>query len=298
MLSITALSQAEKDPTEETLESLATYLDFRSLIEVTLAPSGRYSKSSFPGYLETQVETRSWYIPCHLGSVFPEMEVCEKIAVTAKSISVDQENSLCLSGSATFLGRLGEIGDLDFCEYAIVNQDRLAARACQKVHFRHSTRLVEIKCEKERFCWPWPNIEMSLSKAVSGDNSPRPARPMKLDFIAETGLGVLPVTSVILPLGNDRETGNAKLSHAFQEAVIAGDGPVRALHNLSSFGGYTQFLLKEAEDLLAGLSGKPKVVSTIKALKRLLSYVLLLGEYRSLRSKSRVENYGGVDREI
>ncbi|MEO0870337.1 MAG: hypothetical protein AAFY19_00045 [Pseudomonadota bacterium] len=264
---------------EDEIDALETYVQYRELIELGLATGARFSKSGYPGYLSVLVEGKNWYVPCHLASVFPPGDVCSQLADLVGLVALDFDNAVCLSGSATFLGELGAVGDIDFCEYGEAEGAALAKRAARKTRVIKEAVLVECKCEDDAYSAPWDNFESHLNAALSSHSEAGHGKSFKLDFVTNTTIGLMPTTVMVLTIVNAQfETGNALRSHPLQEAVISGINPPRLLTEIENFGRYASFLIDEADDLLHGRTNKSEAASIIKALKRILSYVLLLGD--------------------
>jgi hypothetical protein len=277
-LYLTHLALRGLTPTSEDVERLTDYLQRQTLLYQRSDPDQMFVATDYPGYLSSNVGDDTVFVPAHLAAVFPRQGTLETVTTIATQIALCDDNPICISGSTAFLGRIGAIGDLDFCEYHLDTPTILPAKAVTKSQFQPPIPLIQIKCANQSFTSPWDNLEQVVTSALFEEPEQLPANRMKLDFISDSALGLMPTTSMILPLSDDVETGNAIYSHAFQEAVIGRSGPHRALHNAASLGKYLAWLIKNADDLISGKIEKPKAARAPKALKRLLSFLLLIGE--------------------
>lgn len=278
-LHLLSLARRDAEPTSEDVERLAQYLDFRTTTSAGADQDRALVVSGYPGYLSTVSGGKTIYVPFQLASVFPGEDVLGAVLQVAEDVRLLPENPICISGSTTFLGRLREVSDLDFCEYHLQDPEELPSAVAAKAEISKLAPLIEVKCDGERVHHPWTDIKVRVGTAMIAGRSPEaPAAKIKLDLVSNGPLGAMPTTSVVLPLGSDRELGNAQESFVFQEAVIDEKGPPRALLNPAGFAGYCNWLLEEARSLTTDTSGKAATVRAPKALKRLLSLLLAIGD--------------------
>ena len=112
------------------MEETAAFLRVQTLLaagsdqEESLEPSLKY-----PGYLSREIDGRPIFVPYNLARVFPASHIVLDVIRIADSIALHPNDPVCISGSTTFLGKLEEIGDLDFCEYHVAGVNGLAEHA-------------------------------------------------------------------------------------------------------------------------------------------------------------------------
>jgi len=271
-----ALAKRGDQPTSEQVDVLRSYLELRTLTFARADADARLVSSVEPGYLETSSHDRRVFVPFHLARFFPSQETLDEAVTVARLVAAEAANPICISGSTTFLKALPAIGDLDFCEYHMGAPQRLAERVCTKTQAQDGPPLVEVKCG-EHYHHPWAGLETAL-RGKLGTARASDAEPVKLDFISVSGLGTLPTTSLILPVEGDPEAGNAGRTFTYQEAVICDSAPPRTLLKPESMGHYVNWLIGDAEGWLDEDSPARNSKRGPKALKRLLSVALLLGE--------------------
>ena len=252
-------------------QETAAYLRARTIIaaasdeETSLEPVYQH-----PGYLTRQIGGRPIFVPFNLASVFPGSDMVADVMRIADTISLHPDDPVCISGSTTFLGAINQIGDLDFCEYYISDPAHLPDHALG-VSGDEDVPLVWLKCGGSDLKGPWAQRRPEVETLFSNSEHKR----MKLDFISNSALGLLPTTSVVIATKDENEA--ARHSFAYQEAVVFGSGPVRNLISPARFGEYVNWLRSEIRKLAAPTlerSGDP-----IKALKRALSLMLIAGRH-------------------
>jgi hypothetical protein len=237
-----------------------------------------------PGYLETTASGRRVLVPFQLGPFFPPDEVLAPAVQIATQVALSESNPICISGSVTFLAALREIGDLDYCEYHLERPSLLGERIKEKVDGdSDELPLVEVKCG-QKLRHPWYGLAECVASSLSLEAEVGEAPPIKLDFVSITNLGILPTTSLVLALGTDCEGGNANESFTYQEAVITEAPAPRSLVRPESVGEYLKFLIENSRFWLDPDSPESDKKRATKALKRLLSAALLLGETRLVES--------------
>lgn len=265
-------------PTSEDVERLAQYVEIRTVTSVGADPEGRLALSAHPGYLATSSGADTILVPFQLAPVFPGRAVLDATVAVARDARVVEGNPICVSGSATFLGRTSEVGDLDFCEYHLGDPGDLPGAVARKAAEDAPLALIELKCGDRAFKAPWDDVG-EVASAILDVPPPLPAGRVKLDMWSDGPLGPLPATCLVLALGEDREAGNAEWSFAHQEAVLTDGPPPRVLDDPLRFSRYCGWLLAEARRLVSGEGvDKPATVRAPKALKRLLSLLLAFGD--------------------
>ncbi|MCW3101520.1 MAG: hypothetical protein JWL77_7138 [Chthonomonadaceae bacterium] len=228
--------------------------------------------SQYPGYLWRDGPSGRIYVPFNLAAVFPRHADLESIVDVAEKVLLAAGDPLCISGSTTFLGRFTGIGDLDFCEYYLPDPSTLPAAISPKTQ-SGDPPLIWVKCGG-KYRAPWAGLDAAVSASFTGQN---PAR-LKLDFVTDGSLGLLPTTSVVLATTSG-EDGAADQSFAYQEAVILGLAPVRVLVSAKRLGTYADWLRSEVRKLVEGTHEHQSEQAPIKALKRCLSLLLMLGRF-------------------
>jgi len=278
-LFLAQLAHEKEKPTPDDLDALKAYLDLRLLSHACSDPEGRLQPSEKPGYLQSSVSGQDLFVPFHLAPYFPSGATLETAVRVATEVSLVASNPICISGSTTFLKSLREIGDLDFCEYHLATPEQLPDAVRAKGQKKADLALIEVKCRDKKHHSPWSSLSSEFKTDVLDTSGEVPASWFKMDFVSESELGVLPATSMVLPLGADHEAGNARKSFAYQEAVLCGGGPPRSLLRPESFGDYLDWLIEDARKrLFPEDTTEAREVRGPKALKRLLSAMLLLGE--------------------
>lgn len=279
-LEMAQLASSGEAPTSRHIDALRSYLDLRTLDFASSNNGGELSRCDVPGYLETCISEKRVLVPFHLGSFFPSDDILAEVVGVAERVALVIDNPICISGSMTFLKVFRSIGDLDYCEY-YPGDPRILAECvkAKTVAEQEDLLLVEIKCGAKHHR-PWKDLDKMLEAALVPGGVLAPPEPIKLDFLSTTSLGVLPTTSLVLPVKEDAEAGNAERSFAYQEAVICQGEPPRTLLRPESMGRYLNWLLEDARKWLSAECGAPKAKRAPKALKRLLSIALLLGETR------------------
>lgn len=230
-----------------------------------------------PGYLRRDLPLGSVHVPFNLAPVFPGRAVLDPIQDVATVAVVSRESMICLGGSATFTGSLRAISDLDLCEYNAGDPSEIAAAVGTLVE--SSDAVVEVKCAGESWGPPWTDLGAALQLKLVDLPPHPPAHRMKLDLIADAGaLGIVPLTNVVLPIGDDPESGNAHSSFVYQEAVLAmGGPPVRGLLDPAAFGAYLRWLRTQVQHYGADAALAETPIGALKALKRTLSFFLAIG---------------------
>jgi hypothetical protein len=226
-----------------------------------------------PGYLTRSIGDYTVFVPFNLANVFPPARLLAPLVGISAALKLDQEGTICISGSTTFLGKLVVIGDLDFCEYYLSPIANLPGKAARIWGRRlDDCRVASVRCRSLKLFDPWSNGEAQLSAVILPRGNSSALGTVKIEAVFfSAAMGVLPVSNMVLPLDKAApEEGNAGKSFVFQEAVVVARGsPPRALLNPRNLGQYLEFLREEANNVLND--------DPIKALKRVLSFALFVG---------------------
>lgn len=252
--------------TDEDQEGLEALLELRTLEAAGRDPDGALTiAESFPGYLVREVDDEPIFVPFNLAAVSPRLDQLRAAKGVACAIRLAKENALCLSGSAATLGKTATVSDLDFCEYHLGTERALIEGV--QARTASDPRLVWVKraADEKPAAAPWSDLTDLLKP---------PLDAIKLDFVSNSELGVLPTTTVVLKTTG--EDGPAGKSFAYQEAVVAGAKPVRVLINPERLGAYIWWLKDEPAKLLKADAPPKRAKNTVKALKRCLSLYLML----------------------
>lgn len=230
-----------------------------------------------PGYLHRTVDGRHVYVPFNLAFALPGKDILVDAISMAEAVRLGDEHAICLSGSATFLGRLDKAADLDFCEYYPSPQATLAPAIDGKSYVAGSPYLVTVKCASTDVVLPCDGLRARLDELLQPSGQVKAPR-VKLDFVGTSErFGVIPVTSVVILVEpSSSETGRAQASFAYQEAVVCVTSPPRDLLLAEEFARYLLWLKEESALWLEGKYAA-ETKSPLKSLKRALSAFLLMG---------------------
>ncbi|WP_043353000.1 hypothetical protein [Methylobacterium sp. B1] len=231
-----------------------------------------------PGYLHRTVAGRDVYVPFNLAFALPGEDVLIEAIALAEAVRLGHRHAICLSGSATFLGRLDRAADLDFCEYYPSPLSTLAPAIDEKARIHGSPYLVTIKCASTDVALPYEQeLRGRLDELLQPAGTGEPPK-VKLDFVGTSELfGAIPVTSVVILVDEaSSETGRARASFAYQEAVLCVATPPRDLLLAEEFARYLLWLKGESATWLHARHAA-EVKSPLKSLKRALSAFLLMG---------------------
>lgn len=259
-------------PTLEDRNALEDFLSLRVQSYARTDPNEALFPSDHLGYLQGTVNGRTMFVPFHLAQHFPKDDILMETERVSRQIALSPDNPICVSGSTTFIAALDEIGDLDFCEYHLAEAEAIAPAVVARSKNMPPFPLVEVKCAGGKHFAPWASL-CELGETLCPQPPVDPVHKVKLDFASSSSLGLLPATSWLLPLGSDREEGNARDSFVYQEAVFSADPP-RALYRPEELLRYLAWLLEQAKSKLAVDGNVHK--DAPKALKRLVSLLLLL----------------------
>ncbi|UUL82531.1 hypothetical protein [Sphingomonas qomolangmaensis] len=266
---LSAIAEGRREATTGILEEAAAFLRVKTLLAAGSDQEGSLEPSlEHPGYLSRKIDGRPIFVPYNLAGVFPASDIVQDVMKIADRISLHPNDPVCISGSTTFLGKLEEIGDLDFCEYHLAGLNGLAEHAAD-VCEREDIPLIWLKFGDTPLKGPWAGRRDEIKKLVGGSDEVR----MKFDFLSEGPRGLLPTTSVVIATNDDEVA--ARHSFAYQEAVVAGAGPVRNLVSPARFGEYVNWLRGEIRKLATPSSERNGYPA--KALKRALSLLLIAG---------------------
>lgn len=247
-------------------DQLEAYLRIRTIMAEGVDVDGALEVADeHPGYLLREVGSQRVFVPFNLAYMSPSKSDLQTTIGIGQAIRVSEDGALCLSGSTTYLGRIGIGADLDFSEYRRDVNAMLAPTISAKVDMQDPA-LVWIKLKEATHRRPWNDLGELLSP---------PVERLKLDFVSTSPLGILPTTSVVLASASG-EDGAANQSFAYQEAVIVGPGPVRDLVRADRLGGYISWLKRQIREHLDAEGDYAGPGAPIKALKRCLSLLLML----------------------
>lgn len=262
---LAGLDQKGQELDDETIGQATTLVTVRALLAARTDQEGLLDvDEEHPGYLKRTVNGVPVFVPFNLARVAPPTNILSEVITIARKIALQPDDAICISGSTTFLGVIGVVADLDFCEYFM-------GEAADMIDgIRRLTAAEEIPLV-------WMDVggnQIGPPVTVESARAHIAAKPvrLKMDFVTDGALGILPTTNVILPT-TQGEDGEAHQSHAYQEAVIAGGSPVRSLVSPARLGAYLSFLCHHVSQLLE----KEDAKSSVKALKRVLSLLLFLG---------------------
>ncbi|MCA1471165.1 hypothetical protein I6F09_25200 [Bradyrhizobium sp. IC3195] len=236
------------------------------------------------GYLKRSIDEIEVYVPFNLVSVFPGQERLGDLVGTARSMVLSGGHPICLSGSATFLGRSIPISDLDFCEYFPSPIASMPSLITGRIGSSLEQLLVRVNWNGNRFSAPFDGLQVELDRLAN-----EAVTYVKLDFLWDVPkFGMMPTTSMILKV-NDNFCGEAlRRSHVHQEAVICRGEPPRDVFGISEICGYLTFLRSEVSKYAA--SGQESgSTDSLKALKRALSLLLLVGAEQDPELHAEVE---------
>lgn len=252
--------------TAEDMEDLEAVLQLRTLDAVHRDPDRALEiASEFPGYLVRMVDEDRVFVPFNLAAVSPRLQQLRVARDVACSVRLAATNAICLSGSGATLGKVETVADLDFCEYHLGTDLTLAEGVRAKTKGQPPLIWVKRPSEKKPVCAPWADLPRLLEGTLDA---------IKLDFVSNSALGVLPTTTLVLKTSG--EDGAAGKSFAYQEAVVGGADPVRALINPERLGAYIWWLKTEAPALLRATEPTLQSKKAVKALKRCLSLYLMV----------------------
>lgn len=286
-----AIKAAREDPeaaapppsfSERAVRNFAAAIGVRSMDEAKLAGGDLVFDGRYVGYLVRTLDARdigipygvSVFVPFHLAFVFPNDRFLNEAVRIGTAIRLLDGHTICLSGSATFFGKIEQSADLDFCEY-FTSPGVCAAPAVAAREPLGDPLLVSFKSLKgEPILAGTDDFADRVHEAMVCGKTEIPTA-FKLDFVGVSDrFGPVPITSVVLPLDPlTRSGGHAERSFPFQEAVIGGS-PLRKLSDPMDFGTYVCWLRDQIDDLL---DKQDDSLAAIKALKRGLSAVLALG---------------------
>lgn len=259
---------------------VATRLTARAAVGARRDPDGELvADFEHPGYLKRAVENRTVFVPAHLAPVFPGMPLLADVVRTADRLSLNAGHPICLSGSTTFLGRSHSASDLDFCEYFLTSPQAIPDAVAAKAAETSGGVLVRFKCGGDVLKAPWCDLPTVAPDLLFADDGEQPARRFKLDFVQRTQiLGLMPSTSVVLPLDPDSIEGpNARFSFVYQEAVITSGVPPRSLLSAERLAHYLLWLRGDVRSWLGEQKIADVTEAPLKALKRVLSLLLTVG---------------------
>ena len=251
----------------------------------------------FPGYLFRTVGERNVFVPFNLAGVFPGETRLLQVIETAHGVRLNVGHPLCISGSTTFLGRVSNVSDLDFCEYYLSEASTISSAVSSVAKNGGCPLLITVKCAKDSIAIPSDDLDQFLGKRLHHQVVHPPANTLKLDFIGlSSESGPLPVTNLVLPvMPGHLEEGNALFSFAYQEGVFDVSEPCRSLLGIQQFTTYVDWLRTQIEKWLRDPEPDEILKAPLKSLKRTLSLMLLLGyELDDDSSGHEVPNLAGA----
>lgn len=231
------------------------------------------SEQSSPGYLARTIDSRKIFVPFNLAYVSPSQSHIPVLMAIASEISMVAGGEMCLSGSATFLGRSQALQDIDFAEYfcsapnaAALHVGTMDGRVRPKL-----TRLISLTVK-------YPKVSGKRNASYS---SPVAAAVDAVDvgdwreiFVKGNSPflnnGRMKISCKIFPVGPGDTSPD---SYVLQEIVFSDPGSGQAPRSLAErkrVRKYVSWLLSEAGKLLDDRRH-------MKALKRSISLALLLG---------------------
>ncbi|WP_156947071.1 hypothetical protein [Bradyrhizobium sp. WSM3983] len=236
------------------------------------------------GYLKRSVGEVEIYVPFNLVSVFPGTERLEDLVATARQVLLCETHPICLSGSATFLGKSVPISDLDFCEYFPSAIASMPALIAARLGAPLDKLLVRVNWNGTRFTAPFTDLEGALGQLAN-----ETVTYVKLDFLwSVPKYGMMPTTTMILKVNKNFSGRALQRSHVHQEAVISAAGPPRNLFGIPEISRYLKFLKKDiAKFVVSGTAGGS--ADSLKAMKRALSLLLLIGAEQDQELHSELE---------
>ena len=242
------------------------------------------------GYLRRSLESVEIYVPFNLASVFPGQERLEPLVKLARAIVLKREHPICISGSATFLGVSIPICDLDFCEYYLSELNVLPDLVGALTAATAKRALTRVK-------WPEASFDPPFAGVVSALSARCAARMeyIKLDYAwCVDSLGLLPTTSMILKVEEDLSGPASARSFPHQEAVVCEPSiRPRGIIVPSDIGRYLDFLREQAREY-AGKGEAGDTAAALKALKRALSFLLMIGADQHEELSVELERVVGI----
>jgi hypothetical protein len=277
-----AIRRQARIPIQDRLfELLARHLYATALVEADVESAlPLVASRQHSGYLKGRVNGSDIFVPWHLADVFPSVKIAESMEHLARSVQLDSEGAICLSGSSVFRGAVPIVGDIDFCEYVSSIPTRIPALIDQLIERRTDAPLLRIYLPRVRpkadFHAPWQESMARLSARFEvADPASAPVLMLEHIFKDEV-VGLLPCTNRALPVAPDEpDEGHGKTTFVFQEAVISSAGaPPRTLINALELADYVVWLreqLRHTSDEDAG-----KKLNAVKRLKRALCLARLI----------------------
>lgn len=263
-------------------ELLAGHLYRVALVEQELAQGLPLTSSSdHPGYFKGAINGTEFFVPWHLVEVFPGAEALQSIEELSRNVQVDQEGSICLSGSSVFRGVLKVTADLDYCEYLAADPGTIPRYLEEFFAGLHDTILVRIYTPNSKpsqtHVGPWGACPEPLRTQCITATASADVPVMMFEHLAvDRNLGLLPVTNRVLPIDReDPAAGHGQTTFVFQEVVFArGASAPRTLIAPSELGDYVAWLREQIRLEVDDTSGKR--LGAVKKLKRGLSLARLI----------------------
>ena len=262
---------------------LPVNLDDHGFPELLLALAGiegaaiseRATVSAVHGYLEVRKSEHILFVPYNLSIYFPFAETLEQLIDLAGQVRLSDSGSICISGSATFMGAPVAIADLDFCEYLELPGADIAARV-RGIYFASHPYCVSVRCATNALARPWHD-EMDPLEQFLGMAAPAgviSTEAWKADYVASfSGGGLLETSNLGVPFGAGTiERDATDKSWTSQEVpIVRADGSPPRLLTASEnpIGEYGRWLLHNQIPKFLG-------PDPVKAAKRALSLASLL----------------------
>jgi hypothetical protein len=285
-----AFIDADEAEELEYADALLAVVEAKAIQSGGTDPDSRFvASAAFKGYLFCTVDEERIYVPFHLVSVFPDGETIQALTNVAQTIRLDDRTAICLSGSATFLGREVPVSDLDFCEYYPSPLGEIGRRVLQKMDPSSERALVLLKLERDTFHHPWSELQVLCSNGQI-----EAAERLKFDYVwVVSAVGLIPASCVTLRVSETYSGPALGYSFVYQEAVLAPDGPPRQLFHRQELGEYLRFLERQVALYRHELDVEASLKNALKALKRALSLLLIIGAEQDEALRLKLEELIG-----
>ena len=235
-----------------------------------------------PGYLKSENSERSiTFSPLNLVEVAPTKQTRYTLEQKSAAFQMNDTLNICLSGSATFLGVTSNIGDVDFAEYLLGEEQAISSGLSRIVNqsivndFEFTGFYVKyIRGGGDYFKHPI-NSDFILSQ-ISRKGCESLSWIGSADLSA-IGLDRVEFTNKVFPIKHASDVkGN---SWIYQEMVFlpSSETPQRKLSEGTQLAGYLNFLVKESGSLGRIALRKKCTKRAVKGLKRAISLALMLG---------------------
>jgi hypothetical protein len=247
-----------------------------------LKEHGARVDSSRLGYVVLPVNGVEAHIPFFMTDMMPLGGDLKDMVALGAEVRLSRASVICLSGSTCQVGKVRQIADLDFCEYAprldAESSERLATWACRSD--ARGPRLLRLTLGADA-AWsaPWSKnlLDPTMPSAIVLSKL-QDAKFRQCVFVAEVSrFGVLEVTNVVLDLdyAMPESAPEATNSFAFQEIALSGAAwTPRDLSSPIRLGEYLIWLLGSARKHCEESRASPRAVT--KAMRRMISACRLM----------------------